>query len=79
VRSQFIPGYRKVKARVLEAGAYGCNVSGGGSSVFAVAEGEKALAEIAGVLKTHFDSEGIENEVVVTKASNEGICEVDGF
>jgi len=67
VRSRFISRYNNIKKKVLEAGAYGCNVSGGGSSIFAICEEDKT-GEIAEMMNTHFHQRGVENEVIITKA-----------
>jgi homoserine kinase len=76
VRSKFIPGYQDIKDKILSAGAYGCNVSGGGSSVFAICREDKTQ-EVAGLLKAHFRQEQIEGEVIITRGSNSGVAEVD--
>jgi homoserine kinase len=76
VRSRFIPEYGNVKRRVLEAGAYGFNVSGGGSSVFAVCE-SAATEDVAQLMDTMFRRAGAACEVLVTRASNSGVIEVD--
>ncbi len=72
-RAKSIPGYENVKRRVLDAGAYGCNISGGGSSIFAICEKEKR-EEIA----TIFEKELIETEkeILITKSSNIGITQI---
>jgi homoserine kinase len=72
VRSAAIPGYDEVKKIVLEAGAYGCNVSGGGSSVFAVCHPEK-VDEIAEIMQRGFESNPLFYGVIRTFASNEGV------
>ena len=76
VRSSFIPGYREFKKRALGVGAYGCNVSGGGSSVFAVCapEGTAAVAELMAEV---FGQEKTGCQVLVTAAGNSGVVEVD--
>ena len=76
VRSRSISRYNDIKKKVLEAGAYGCNVSGGGSSIFAICEEDKT-SEIAEIMNTHFNQRGVENEVIITKASNTGIVEIN--
>lgn len=78
VRSRFIPGYDEIKKKVLDAGAYGCNVSGGGSSIFAICEEDKT-GEIAEIMKNLASQGGIENNVIVTKASNTGVEEINGL
>ena len=75
VRSRPIYKYNDIKKKVLEAGAYGCNVSGGGSSIFAICE-ENKTGEIAEIMKTFSDQKGVENEVIITKASNTGVTEI---
>jgi len=69
VRSAFIPEYWKIKRAVLDAGAYGCNISGGAPSIFVICEGE-LVGEIAEVMSDGFNQKGIENEVITTRASN---------
>ena len=76
VRSRFIFGYDDIKEKVLEAGAYGCNISGGGSSIFAICEEDKT-GEIAEIMNTHSNQEDDENTVIITKASNRGIVEIN--
>jgi len=78
VRSRSIPGYGELKARVLEAGAYGCNVSGGGSSVFAVAP-EEAVPAVAEVMRRFPRPDEGEAEIIVTRSSNVGVREVHGL
>jgi len=66
-RASMIPNFHLVKLAALQAGAYGCSISGGGPSVFAVGENPaeigKAMAEAFG------DTEA---EVYVTKPTNLG-------
>ena len=73
-RSKIIPGYSEIKRRVLEAGAYGCNICGGGPSVFAVCEED--LAEEIGLLMVEaFRRLGVESTLTITQASNVGVRE----
>lgn len=75
VRSKFIPGYNELKKKVLEAGAYGCNISGGGSSIFAICEKGK-IEEISQLMAAFYDSKAIKVEIIKTKASNRGLTEI---
>jgi homoserine kinase len=75
VRSRFIPDYAGLKKKVLEAGAFGCNVSGGGSSVFAICPKNK-LDYVAEILKRHQDQDEGPTEVLKTKAGNRGVMEI---
>lgn len=66
-RASMIPNFHLVKLAALQAGAYGCSISGGGPSVFAVgeepAEIGKAMAEAFGDTRS---------KVYITKPSNLG-------
>jgi homoserine kinase len=66
-RASMIPRFWEVKQAALDAGAYGCSISGGGPSVFAV--GEK-VKEIAGAMVDAFSS--IKTSVYHTTPSNIG-------
>ncbi len=72
VRSAVIPGYQEIKAKVLDAGAFGFNVSGGGSSVFAVCPGSK-MDEIANIMEEGFRNNPLFFGVIKTTASNTGV------
>jgi homoserine kinase len=76
VRSSFIPGYREFKEKALAAGAFGCNVSGGGSSVFAVCPPARTEA-VAGLMTDIFRRASADCRVLVTRAGNAGVVEVD--
>ncbi len=76
VRSRFISRYNDVKKKVLEAGAYGCNVSGGGSSIFAICE-EGKTEEVAEIMSALSNQRGVENEIIITRASNTGVVEIN--
>ena len=75
VRSRSIPGYGTIKRRLLDGGAFGCNVSGGGLSVFAICSQEKTQ-DIAAIMQQSFKEQGVESETIVTCASNQGIREI---
>jgi homoserine kinase len=74
VRSLSIPAYKELRQRVLDAGAYGCNISGGGSSVFAICAPE-TTAIVAEAMRDFRGSNGLEPEVIVTQSSNRGVVE----
>ncbi len=75
VRSLSIPGYADVKRDLLECGAFGVNVSGGGRSVFAICDESRTRA-IAETMKKAFAARNVDTEVIITRSSNEGIKEV---
>lgn len=75
VRSNSIPGYWEIKKRILNAGAYGFNIAGGGSSFFAVCSKENQ-DEIAEILRREVQKFEIESFIIKTETSNEGIKEI---
>lgn len=77
-RSRFIPGYEELKKRILEAGAFGCNVSGGGSSVFALCQRGK-MDSVAEVMRAFCENKGTPAEIIKTEASNSGLREIHGL
>lgn len=76
VRGASIPGYIETKKKILDAGAYGFNVSGGGSTVFAVVPSEKQ-DEIAAIMNNAFSSNPHFVKVIKTKTSNRGVMTID--
>jgi len=76
VRSASISGYENIKRKLLDSGAYGCNVSGGGLSIFAICD-ESRTQDIAETMESAFASEKISGEIIITRASNDGITEID--
>jgi homoserine kinase len=76
VRSRFIPAYAELKKRILETGAFGCNVSGGGSSLFAICPKEKRDG-IAEVMRSFAKDKGTPGEIIQTEASNGGLREIN--
>jgi homoserine kinase len=75
-RSKFIPGYDDLKRKVLGGGALGFNVSGGGSSVFAICE-EGGAGRVLKIMRSFYKERGIPAETILTKSSNEGLRETD--
>ncbi|MFP4081481.1 MAG: homoserine kinase [Candidatus Aminicenantes bacterium] len=76
VRSSFISGYDDIKNKVLEAGAYGFNVSGGGSSLFAICEKNKT-SRVAQLMKTFCNQRRIGSEIIITQSSNKGVAQIN--
>jgi len=75
VRSAAIPEYWKAKKKILQAGAFGFNVSGGGSSVFAVCS-EAKQDEIAELMRKMFKENPHFVEVIKTTSANTGVREI---
>ncbi|MGD0803983.1 MAG: homoserine kinase [Candidatus Bathyarchaeia archaeon] len=66
-RAGMIPNFHLVKLAALQAGAYGCSISGGGPSVFAV--GEKPVELGKAMVEAFGDTPA---EAYITKPSNLG-------
>lgn len=75
VRSNEIVGYWEIKKTILDAGAYGFNISGGGSTVFAICNKENQN-EIASLLEKEFKKRGQTPHIITTETSNIGIGEI---
>ncbi|MBI5218057.1 MAG: homoserine kinase [Bacteroidia bacterium] len=75
VRGAVIPEYIETKLKLLQTGAYGCNISGGGSSVFCICEAEKQ-DELADIMQKNFKNNSNFIRVIKTKTSNKGVFEV---
>ncbi len=72
VRGAAIPNYQEIKQEIIQAGAYGFNISGGGSSVFAVCPAEKQEA-IARIMEDGFRDNPHFVKVIRTHTSNQGV------
>ncbi len=68
-RKSLIPGFDDVKNAAMDHGAMGCSISGGGSSVFAIARNRPGIDLIGESMKTAFMRNGLESVV--------HICSVD--
>jgi len=75
VRANAIPGYWQIKEKILENGAYGFNICGGGSSVFAICSRENKN-RIAEILYQEISKQNIEPYIIKTETGNEGIKEI---
>lgn len=70
-RSKSIPGYNDIKKKMLAEGAYGCNICGGGSSLFVVCD-KGRVHDLAHVMRKQFAAHGLGDDIIITRASNEG-------
>ena len=74
VRGAAIPEYWDVKQKALDMGAYGCTISGGGSSVIAFCPADRQ-EDIALMMEKEFDSNPNFVKVIRTVTSNNGVKE----
>jgi homoserine kinase len=58
-RAALIPGFARVKAGALEAGALGASISGSGPSVFALVDDDETAARVREVMVGAFKSSGV--------------------
>ena len=72
VRGASIPEYQTVKKQVIGSGAFGCQISGGGSSVIAVCSPEK-VDEVANIMEQGFANNPYFVKVYKTTTSNQGV------
>jgi homoserine kinase len=75
VRGAAIPEYVETKKKVLEAGAFGCTISGGGSSVIAFCSIEKQ-EEIARIFETGFSNNPHYVKTIRSFTSNIGVHQI---
>ena len=55
VRATLIPNYYRVKQAALDAGAFGCSISGAGPTVFAIADADSDLRNIGKSMADSFN------------------------
>lgn len=59
VRAAHLAGFREAKAAALEAGAYGCSISGSGPAAFALAVGEDMAVRIGSAMVAAYARAGV--------------------
>lgn len=70
-RAPLIPHFFDVKRAALDAGAYGCSISGSGPTVFAIAEDEPAARQCASAMQRAFAE--VDSTVHVGAIAQEGV------
>ncbi len=76
VRSKLIPGFADVKRAALEAGAYGCSISGAGPALFAVANSDTA-EKVALAMHAAFQRHGLPSRHFICPPDNRGARRLD--
>ena len=71
-RKQFIPGFDELREKILASGSMAMNISGSGPSVFSLSDKREFAHRAGEIMKEHFNSRGISNEVYVVKVTNKG-------
>ena len=75
IRSTAIPDYFQIKNNLLDSGAFGVNISGGGSSVFAICP-EKKIEKIVQIMEKELSKNFHFIRIIKTKISNLGVKEI---
>ena len=71
-RKALIPGFDEVKRIALEKGALGCSISGGGPSVFAVADSRAPADEIGYAMKRAFKNHDVNARIHICSIETKG-------
>jgi homoserine kinase len=71
-RAPLVPGFRAAQAAALEAGAWGCSLSGSGPALFAVAESPAQAQEVADALQGGLRSADLDSTVRLCGLDRQG-------
>ena len=71
-RSQFIPGFEKLKSAIIKNGGLGGSISGSGPSVFALSKKAFIARDIGDAMKAVLADQGIDSDVYVSKINTVG-------
>jgi homoserine kinase len=72
-RAKLVPGFYEVKTSALNAGAFGCTLSGSGPSMFAVTSSRSSAAKIAAAMtQTFARTAGVKCDVFISRINMRG-------
>jgi homoserine kinase len=71
-RAGLVPGFRAAQAAALEAGAWGCTLSGSGPAIWAVAESPEHGREVGDALRGGLLAAGLDSTVRLCRLDREG-------
>ncbi|MEO7083498.1 MAG: homoserine kinase [Gemmatimonadaceae bacterium] len=71
-RAPLLPGFPHAKHAALDAGALGCSISGGGPSIFALADSESAGERIKDAIVAAYASQGLKSTGRVARVDEHG-------
>jgi homoserine kinase len=72
VRSQWIPHYADVKSTALASGAFACNISGSGPSIFSFCDSPEKAQNVVRDIKKIYDKHQITNITYTGKIRKTG-------
>ena len=71
-RSKLIPHYDEIKQAALNAGAYGCNISGSGPAIFALSNTPANAKKIGVAMKEVTDNAKLASKLFISKINSAG-------
>ncbi len=71
-RASLIPHFYDIKNAALNAGAYGCSISGSGPSIFAFSKSKAGAHTIVSSMKKITDQAGIKSTTYISKINSQG-------
>lgn len=77
VRAKLVPCYDSVRRAAVEAGAFGCALTGSGPAMFAIAESQEAAELVSEAMVAASEANGIAARGIVTRADDEGVRRAD--
>lgn len=74
VRSTLVPCYTQIKAAALDAGAYGCALTGSGPAMFAITSSQADAKRIAQAMFDAGHAVGVSSTTYISQVNQEGVC-----
>jgi homoserine kinase len=71
-RAPLLPGFIEAKRAALDAGAFGCSISGAGPTAFAFADSDSLAERVAAAMKAAYSARGVESSARVAQIDEEG-------
>ena len=76
-RAHLIPGFDRVKQASLEAGAFGCSISGAGPTIFAITDSHEKGDMISRAMRQAFQSASLASVARVVQVDTVGARQID--
>ena len=78
VRSTLVPCYAQIKRAALDAGAYGCALTGSGPAMFAISDNEEQADAILEAMREASIAAGVDASVYRSRINENGVCRLAG-
>ncbi|MFK7848055.1 MAG: homoserine kinase [Rhodothermales bacterium] len=78
VRSTLVPCYDQIKKAALEAGAFGCALTGSGPAMFAISDNEQKAQSILRAMHEASTAVGIESSLYLSRVNRDGVSTTAG-